>query len=114
MIVRDGSVRTSHSGPSWPGAFTQIGICQRPASRCAGSMKKRCWVSVTAVLPFAHDSETSTSGTPGWLTKVGRIRSTGLPDAADSAFEKSSDVAFLEACACRYAFTPLRNVSAPT
>ncbi len=45
-------------------------------------MTKRCCVSVTAVWLLAHASVTSSSGTPGWLTKVGRMRSTGLPDVA--------------------------------
>src|SRR5689334_1074968 len=81
-------------------------------------MLNRSWLNVARVdvagPPPQVRRDTSTSGAPAWVTNVGRIRSTGLPDALAMAFQKSSDVALAYACACRYALMPERKASAPT
>src|SRR4051812_17466321 len=89
------------------GVLTQTGRCHvgaPAAARCMeASVKKRRAASVNDERPFPHDSEASTSGTPGCLTKAARIRSTGLPEASVTAVQKSSDVALPYACFSRYA-----------
>ncbi len=78
---------------AWPGAFTQIGICHRPVSARAASIDEALLLERDGVWLPSQATETSSSGTPGWLTNVGRIRSTGLPELDAIDFEKSSEVA---------------------
>src|SRR5262249_50111557 len=111
-----GSVRTAQVGDAAPGAFRQIGICQRslPGDADAESTEKRDCASVTDVRPFAQEDVTSTCGTPACSTNVPMMRSTGFPEAAAMALMKSSDVAFAYLYFSRYALTPFLNGSSPT
>ena len=56
-------------------------------------MKRRCVMPI-CVRSATHETDTRMSGTPGCVTKVGMILSTGLLDAVAMADQKSSDVAF--------------------
>src|SRR3954468_9265776 len=100
--------------PAAVDVFTQTGICQRSRDRVGEApSEKRCCEMSSVDRPFTHDNETSSSGAPGWLMNVGRMRSTGLSDAAAIVAQKSCEVALPYACACRYVLTPRRNASGP-
>src|SRR3954465_15360366 len=100
LLPSDSACRLSamRSQPPLPGVpvFTHTGICHCSAERAcasAGSRTNRCCVMSTDERPLMHDNETSSSGAPGWLMNVGMIRSTGLPETADIAVQKSCELA---------------------
>src|SRR4051794_36081396 len=83
---------------SCDGVFRHTGTCQVPIAGVARavavgfSVNRRTSTAICDVPP-AQESDVESSGTPGWLTNVGRIRSTGWPDAAATAVQKSCEVA---------------------
>src|ERR1700730_14396363 len=92
-----GPLRTPHVGLCCPLVFKQTGTCQRsaePAFRSVESRKNRSCARVTCVVPPEHADDTYTTGDPGWSTKVGMMRSTGLPEVSATEVQKSCDVAF--------------------
>src|SRR4051794_270115 len=87
-----------HDGGSSDGVFTHTGTCQLPIAGVARavavgfSVNRRTSTAIREAPPV-QESDVDSNGTPGWLTNVGRIRSTGWPDAAVIAVQKSCEVA---------------------
>src|SRR5512140_2837492 len=79
-----------------PGAFRQVGICHTSRASFIASMlyAKRSCVSVTSVLPPSHFDATVMTGTPGCVTKLAMILSTGFFETRVCVFQKSSELAF--------------------
>src|SRR5205823_6457799 len=95
--VACGPLTTWHDGAPACDVLMQMGNCQLgvPFTTRAmeGSVKKRWLVSVSCDRAPSQRSVTFTTGTPDWFTNAGRMRSTGFPEVAAIAVQKSSDVA---------------------
>src|SRR3954452_20546169 len=90
--------------PALAADLVQMGIDQTSPCLAAppdDDRRNRCCESSSVCLPPEQLAFTVTSGTPGCITKVGMILSTGLPETLVTACQKSAEVALPLAWAFR-------------